>query len=353
MQTYSLVASRNLISAERKMLVHADPVKVLSSFGQHKEIPTNQTDTVVFRRAVPIDAATSGAATGAPQVTATDYLLQEGVTPAARTITYTDVTATLQEYGILMKLTSKAESMYEDDIPGDMVELVGQHMGTLEEMIAYSVVRGGTNAVFSAGTARTDVNAVMALSKLRQCARNIESAHGKRVTKKLAAGPNFGTAAVAASYLVFIHTDLESDVRNLPGFTPVVEYGSGSPVHEREIGAVEQFRFITSPYFRPWLSAGTAPTTTTIGSVLTAGAANTGASDNIDVYPALVIAEDAWGSLALKGMGAVKPIYLPAKQVNHANPLGRFGYVGAQFVKTAVRLNEQWMIRYEVAASAL
>lgn len=356
MQTYSNpTASRNLIRAEREMLKHAEPIKVLASFGMNKEMPKNSTDTLVFRRAIPIDAVTTAlaAAKGAPQVTATDYLLQEGITPAARTLTYEDVTATLQEYGILMKLSSKAESMYEDDIPGDMVKLVGEHMATLEEMIAYNVVRGGTNVVYTAGSARTDVNAVLSLGKLRQAARNIESAHGKRVTKKLAAGPNFGTSAVQPGYLVFIHTDLEADVRNLPGFTPVVEYGSGGAVHEREIGAVENFRFLSSPSFRPWLSAGTSPTTTPIGSVLSAGVANTGASDNIDVYPALVVAEDAWGQLALKGQGAISPIYLPAKQVNHANPLGRFGYVGAQFVKTAVRLNEQWMVRIECAASAL
>ena len=353
MQLYSTKQSRNLIKAERQMLKHAEPIKVLSSFGMQKEMPRNSTDTLVLRRAVPIDAATSGAAAGAPQPTVTDYLLQEGVTPAARTITYEDVSVTLQEYGILMKLSSKAESMYEDDIPADMQQLVGEHMGTLEELIAYNAVRGGTNVVYSAGSARTDVNAVISLGKLRQCARNIENAHGKRVTKKLAAGPNFGTAAVQPGYLVFVHTDLEADARSLPGFTPVVEYGSGGPVHEREFGSVENFRFLSSPYFRPWLQAGTSPTTTPIGSVLSNGVANTGGSDNIDVYPVLVVAEDAWGQLALKGHGVAKPIYLPAKDINHANPLGRFGYVGATFVKAVQRLNEQWMVRLEVAASAL
>ena len=352
MQTYGLVASRNLIRAEREMLKHAEPRKVLASFGVQKEQPKNTTDTVVFRRAVPIDAATSGAASGAPQVTATNYLLQEGVTPAAQTITYADVTATLQEYGILLKLTSKAESMYEDDIPGDMVKLTGEHMATLEEMIAFNAVRGGTNVVYSSGTDRTGVGAVISLGKLRQCARNIENAHGDKVTSKLASGPNFGVSPIEGGYLVFIHTDLEADVRNLPGFVPRVKYASGSSVHEREIGAVENFRFITSPYFRPWLQAGTAATTV-IGTVLTNGVASTATTDDIDVYPVLVVADNAWGQVALKGQGAVSPTYLPARQKSHANPLGRFGFVGATFVKTAVRLNEQWMVRLEVAASAL
>lgn len=348
MQTYNTVASRNLIMAERQMLKYAEPIKVISTFGVNKPVPQNKTDTVVFRRPLPIDA---NAAQSPSSINASDYLLQEGVTPGARTIQYVDVTVTLQQFGVLMKLSSKAESLYEDDIPGDMTKLVGEHMGSIEELISYGVVRGGTNVVFGNGTARTGVSSLVSLNKLRQVARVIELAHGKHVTEKLAAGPNFGTSAVHPGYLVFIHTDLEADVRNLPGFTPVVEYGTAKPVHEREIGAVERFRFITSPYFRPFLQAATAATATTSGTVLSNGAPNSGNAP--DVYPMMVVAADAWGQIALKGMDAIDPVYLPAKLKTHANPLGQFGYVGAVFWKNAVRLNENWLVRLEVACSAL
>jgi N4-gp56 family major capsid protein len=343
MQTYSLVPSRNLIMAEREMLKHAEPIKVLGSFGMQKQVPQNKTDTVVFRRALPLDAGSNGA----PNVNTSNYLLQEGVTPGARTITYQDVQVTLQQYGVLMKISSKAESMYEDDIPGDMTKLVGEHMATIEELIAYGVVRGGTNVVYSNGSDRTAVNTSISLNKLRQAARQLESAHAMRVTEKLAAGPNFGTSAIHPAYLVFIHTDMEADIRNLAGFTPVVEYGQQKPVHEREIGAVEQFRFITSPYFRPFLQAGG---TITAGAFLSNGGTS---GTTADVYPLMVVAQEAWGQVALKGMGSIQPIYLPAKQITHANPMGQFGYVGANFWKSAVRLNENWMVRIEAAASGL
>lgn len=343
MQNYSTVPSRNLIMAEREMLKRAEPIKVISSFGMQKQVPQNKTDTVVFRRAVPIDAA----ANGAPVVNAGDYILAEGTTPGARSITYQDVTVTLQQYGILMKLSSKTELMYEDDVPGDMTALVGEHMGSIEEMITYGVVRGGTNVIYANGSARNAVNTAVSLNKLRQAARVIESAHGKRVTEKLAAGPNFGTSAVHPAYLVFIHTDLEADVRNLPGFTPVVEYGSQKPVHDREIGAVEQFRFVTSPYFRPFLQAGG---TVVAGTFLSNGGT---AGTTADVYPMIVMAQEAWGTVALKGMGSIDVTYLPAKQKTHANPLGQFGFVGATFWKNSVRLNDNWMVRLEVAASGL
>jgi N4-gp56 family major capsid protein len=329
--------------AEREMLKHAMPIKVLSTFGTQKPIPQNKTDTVVFRRALPIDAGTNGA----PSITASNYLMQEGVTPGSRTITYQDVQVTLQQYGVLMKLSSKAEAMYEDDIPGDMIKLVGEHMASIEELISYGVVRGGTNVVFANGTVRTAVNTAITLNKLRQAARQLESAHAQLVTEKLASSVNFGTAPIEPGYLVFIHTDMEADFRNLSSFVPVARYGSQKPVHEREVGTVERFRIVTSPYFRPFLSAGG---TITAGTFLSNGG-TTGTT--ADVYPIMVVAQEAWGQVSLKGMNAIQPIYLPAKQITHANPMGQFGYVGANFYKNAVRLNENWMVRIEAAASAL
>lgn len=343
MQTYSLVPSRNLIMAEREMLKHAMPIKVLSSFGTQKQIPQNKTDTVVFRRALPLDAGTNGA----PNITTSNYLMQEGVTPGSRTIAYQDVQVTVQQYGVLMKLSSKAEAMYEDDIPGDMVKLVGEHMASIEELISYGVVRGGTNVVYANGSSRAAVNTAVTLNKLRQAARQLESAHAQLVTEKLAASVNYGTSAVEPSYLVFIHTDMEADFRNITTFVPVAKYGSQKPVHEREIGAVERFRIVTSPYFRPFLAAGGS---ITAGTFLSNGGTS---GTTADVYPLMVVAQEAWGQVALKGMGAITPIYLPAKQITHANPMGQFGYVGANFYKNAVRLNENWMVRIESACSAL
>jgi N4-gp56 family major capsid protein len=246
-----------------------------------------------------------------------------------------------------MKLSSKAEAMYEDDIPGDMVKLVGEHMASIEELVSYGVVRGGTNVVYANGTARSSVNTTITLNKLRQAARQLESAHAQLVTEKLAASVNYATTAVEPGYLVFIHTDMEADFRNLTGFVPVARYGSQKPVHEREVGSVERFRIVTSPYFRPFLSAGGS---ITAGTFLSNGGTS---GTTADVYPIMVVAQEAWGQVALKGMGSIQAISLPAKQITHANPMGQFGYVGANFYKNAVRLNENWLVRLEVAASGL
>jgi hypothetical protein len=60
MQGYSTSASRNLIRAAQDMLAHAQPVTVLGDFGTQREMPQNQTDTLIFRRTLPLLASHGG-----------------------------------------------------------------------------------------------------------------------------------------------------------------------------------------------------------------------------------------------------------------------------------------------------
>lgn len=340
-QGYSTVPSRNLIRAEMKMLKHAETKCVLSSFGDQKEQPQNKTDTVVFRRLNPFNMQ----ANGVPGIDPTQFVLSEGATPDANTIGYTDVPATLEQYGVLFKLTSKAQLMYEDDIPGDMQKLTGETLGYVQELVAYNKFKAGANVIYTNGSTRAAVNTKISLAKLRQAARTLEANWASKVNSVIKPGPNYNTSAVPESFTVFCHTDCNADIRDLPGFVPREKYGSAvKAVHDREFGACEEFRFVNSPLFAPFLGGGSSTTT---GMVATGGA--------VDVYPMLIIGESAWGHISLKGKGytGISPTYLKPTDKNHANPMGQFGYVGADFWYTPVRLNENWITRIETAVSLL
>jgi N4-gp56 family major capsid protein len=354
-QTYSGVASRNLIRAAQGMLEHAMPIVVLGDFGDQKEMPKNSTDTLVFRRTLPFGALTTGSGIGNQQYVGTpggsggslnpaSFVLTEGTTPSSNSISFQDVSVTLVNYGILFQFSSKVEHLYEDDIPAEMQKLTGETLGEILEIVRYGVVKAGTNVLYTNGASRSAVNTAITLNKLRAAARVLESNRAKRVTQRLAPSVNYATRAVQPAYIVFCHTDCESDVRNLAGFTKVEEYGSFKPIHEREIGAVEQFRFITSPLLVPFAGAGS----TTLN-----GMVSVGAGTNVDVYPYIVIGESAWGQVALKGMSAITPRLISSTTINHANPLGMTGYVGAQTWFAAVRLNDAWMARIEAGVTAL
>ena len=340
-QKYGTVASRNLIRAEMKMLKHAEPIQVLTKFGDQKEQPLNKTDTVVFRRLKPFNAT----ATEVPNITAANFITAEGVTPTANTISYTDVTATLNQYAVLFKFSSKAQLMYEDDIPNDMAKLTGETMAEVAELIVYGQVKAGTSVIYANGTTRVGINSPISLNDFRLAARTMESNRAKQVTSCIKSGPDFGVSSVEPGYIVFIHTDMLADIRDIPGFTKRVDYGSAiTPVHPREVGNIEEFRIVTSPLFAPFLAGGAAIGTTGMKAA---------DSTTIDVYPAIVMAESAWGTISLKGRGSsgVSPTIIPSSQKNHANPSGMFGYVGADFWTASVRLNENWMTRIEAAVT--
>jgi N4-gp56 family major capsid protein len=349
-QNYGTVASRNLIRAAQGMLEHAQPITVLGDFGTQREMPQNSTDTLVFRRTLPFGASTTGTTiegssryVGTPDIVASNFVLAEGVTPNSNTISFQDVSVQLQQYGVLFKYSSKVEQLYEDDIPGEMVKLTGETLAEVMEMVRYGVLKAGSTVIYANGSSRSGINTAISLNALRKAARTLESNRSRRVTSRLAPGVNFATRAVQPAFIVFCHTDAVSDVRNLPGFTRVEEYGSYKPIHDREIGACEDFRFISSPLLKSFAGAGSS----TLNSMLSVG------GSNVDVYPFIIIGEDCWGQVALKGMSAIKPIVLKASQTNHANPLGQFGYVGASTWFATVRLNDAFMARIEAGVTAL
>jgi N4-gp56 family major capsid protein len=131
-----------------------------------------------------------------------------------------------------------------------MVKLTGETLAEVMEMVRYGVFKAGSTVVYANGSSRAAMNTTVSLNALRKAARTLESNRARRVTSRLAPGVNFGTRAVQPSYVVFVHTDAVSDIRNLPGFTKVEEYGSFKPIHDREIGHCEDFRFISSPLLK-------------------------------------------------------------------------------------------------------
>jgi N4-gp56 family major capsid protein len=221
-------------------------------------------------------------------------------------------------------------------------EVLGEQAAQTMETIRWNVFKAGTSVFYANGSARTDINTPLSRNVINKAVRTLQSAHAWRLTSKLSPSPDFGTSPVPESFVAFIHTDAEHDVSQIPGFVPAEEYSQGSRVSPREYGKAGQVRFVSSPMFTAFANAGSA---TTNGMYET--------STEVDVYTAIVIGKEAFGQVAVKGFGSVTPVYLPAKQRNHANPMGMFGYVGADFWKTSVRLNENWMVRIEHAVTAL
>lgn len=318
-----------------ELLGYAIPVEVLGITGSQKQIPKNTADNVTFRRWYPFGGVDNKWITGSNVNTfAASHVTTEGVTPSADTLTAVDVTATLTQYSCLYAVTDKTADLYEDDVPAEMKKQCGERVGLLREMVRYGALKGMTNLFYGGtGTTKDTVNGTVSLNLLRKITRSLKANHAKMVTSILAASPNFATAPVEASYLVFVSTDMEPAIRDLPGFKHVAEYGQRKTVHEQEIGSVESFRFVLSPELAADINGG--------ASVGSTGLYSTGAS-NIDIYPMIVVGEDAWGQVALRGMDSMDVSYIPPGQKDKNDPLGQRGYIGAKTYMTALVLNNGW-----------
>jgi N4-gp56 family major capsid protein len=343
-QTYSLRTPR-VGKLKGEILKHAVPVEVLGITGENHKIGKNQSDTVVFRRWLPYGGATTNATTiNAWSVDENAHLTQEGVTPDADTLTPQDITVQVNQYSCLYMYTDKTAVLYEDNIPAPMKKQTGQRMGLVREMIRYGALKGCTNKFYAGGTSRATTDETISLSKLRAVTRSIAGNRGSMITEILSPSPNYNTSAIEAGYLVFCHTDMENDIRELPGFVECASYGSRKVMHEMELGAVDRYRFICSPELSAIADSGAAIGTT--GLLSTTGV-------NIDIYPNIIVAEDAWGDVALRGMDSFDVTHIPHGKKDKSDPLGQRGYIGSSFWSASFVQNDGWMAVLECGATDL
>jgi N4-gp56 family major capsid protein len=327
---YGDISPRTAAFVVKQLLERGMPYMVLEKFGQAKPLPSNSTKSMKWRRYSALALATTP--------------LSEGVAPTSTKLSSVDVTLTLAQYGEVVELTDIVLDTHEDPILQETISILGEQASQTVETIRFNALKAGSNVVLSNGTLRTDVNTPISLAKIRAVIRALRAQYAKPITSIIKSTPNFNTENVLPSYVAVAHTDLESDIRSLNGFQDVKDYGSVSP-WEGEIGSVEGLRFILSPIYTAWANGGGAKAGSGTTMVSTAGT-------SADVYPILIFGRDAYATVALKGKFAVIPMVVNPTPA-FGNPLGQLGSVGWKTMQGAVILNDAWMCRLEVAATAL
>jgi len=325
--TTSNISNRTQAYAVAKLLMRALPLLVFEKFGQAYPLPMNSTTVAKFRRFEALDA--------------TPNELTEGVTPTAKQLSVTDVTATLKQYGDLVIISDVVNDTNEDPVLDQAVEVLGEQAALMLEKMRFGILVAGTNVFLGNGTDRTDVNTEISVDLLRRVTRSLKAQNCRPITQIVKSTPSYGTQAVSPAFVAVCHSDVEASLRALgTSFTDVKNYGSTAPF-EGEIGAVEGVRFILSNVVTPWQGAGGSTST----MLATGGKA--------DVYPILIFAKDAYGIVPLKGKTSITPTVLNPGVASKSDPLGQRGYVGWKAMQTAVILNQAWMCRVEVAVNDL
>jgi N4-gp56 family major capsid protein len=143
-----------------------------------------------------------------------------------------------------------------------------------------------------------------------------------------------------------VHTDADADIRDLPGFIHVADYGQRTLINEYELGSCEEFRFVCSPELAAYADAATSTVAATAGLFSTTGT-------NPDVYPFIVCGEDAVFDVAVRGLNSFDVTHIPHSKTEKSDPLGQRGYVGASFWSAVLIVNGGWMGVIEAGVSTL
>jgi len=328
---YGDISPRTAAYVAVDLLKRAMSYLCLEKFGQAKSLPGNKTQSMSFRRYNSLPLATSP--------------LTEGVTPAGKKLTATDISAALAQYGDFVEITDVVQDTHEDPVLQEASAVISEQSAKTVETIRYNVLKACSNVLYGASVAaRTSINTVITRADQRKIVRALERQEARHITSIVKSTPSFNTENILPAFVGVTHVDMTSDIRGMDGFVSVADYGKIAPF-ETEIGACEDVRYIKSTIFTPYLAGGDTTVTGKINSNDSTGTAR------CDIYPVLYFGKDAYGLIALKGKYAITPMVLNPGTPRGGDPLGQRGTVSWKTMQGAVILNDAWMAVGEWAAT--
>lgn len=308
----------------RTMLERAQPAEVHGRFGQTRPIPKNNGNQAKFRRYSQLAPATTA--------------LTEGVTPAGSSLSVTDLTATLAQYGDFVTLSDMIQLTTLDPLLTETAEILGDQAGTTIDQVRRDVLVAGTSVAYSNGANRAAVNTILSAGLLKQAVRALKRQNAKKMKQAMAANGNIATQGLRASFVGIIHPDTEATLKSITGYVPLNAYPSQMAIMEDEVGYFDEIRFVSSTNAKVFANGGATGGTNVI---------STGGS-NADVYATLLFGMDAYGIVPLSGE-SLRNIVKPLGSAGSADPLDQRSTSGWKATTTTLILNDSWMMRLEHA----
>lgn len=302
---------------DRKLLMKAVPLFVHAKWAQIRDIPKGNTSTIKFRKYTLLTAATTP--------------LTEGVTPTGSTLSVSDITAIVLQYGDYVPITDLLLLTTFDPVLTETAELLGIQYGDTIDQLTRNILAAGTTIQYvSSATARNEITSAMKITKLeiQEAVKTLKVNLAKKITSMVDFSTGFNTSPLPSCYIGIVHPNTTFDLKNIPGFIRIEEYGQKKAM-EGEVGALDEVRFVETTNAKVFASAG---------------------SGSIDVYGTLILGNDAYGISRISG-AAVKNIIKPLGSAGAADPLNQRQTSGWKATFVAKILNQAWLLRLEHAVT--
>ncbi|MDD6644269.1 MAG: N4-gp56 family major capsid protein [Faecousia sp.] len=288
--------TQDSLSAEMKtfydmtLIDEASANLVHDQFGQKRPIPKNGGKTIEFRKFSPLAKATTP--------------LTEGVTPSGNSLTVTNITATVQQYGDFIVQSDVLELTALDNTILEATKLLGRQAGATLDTVVRNVLQAGTNVTYcpklAADGTETAVTSRAGLDATAQLTVDVVN----QVVAKLRAQ---NAPTINGKYVAIIHPYVAYDLMRDPAWIDAHKYAQPENLYEGELGEIGGVRFVQS----------------TEAKVYT----GTGCPTGLAVFGSLFFGEGAYGVTEIEG-GGLETIVKQKGSAGTADPLNQRSSVG-------------------------
>jgi len=306
---------------DKTLLMRAVPAFIHSRWAQVRDIPRRAgTNTIKFRRYGNLAAATTA--------------LSEGVTPVGSSLSVTDITATVAQYGDFVTITDVLDYESEDPILMETAEILGDQMGDTIDQITRDILAAGTSVFYvgSGSTQRSHVAATDIITDvfIKKAVRLLKNNKAKKISRMINAETGINTTPINAAFIGLVHPNTTYDLKGVTGWVPVEKYASTKQAMDNEVGAVDEVRFVESPNAKVFTGEG---------------------ESSADVYATIIFGAEAYGTTRVSGE-AVKNIVKPLGSAGTDDPLDQRATSGWKITFVAKILNNDFITRIEHGVTA-
>lgn len=250
----------------RTLLWGAYPALCYERFAQMADIPDGEGDTILWRRYNALAVATTP--------------LTEGVDPAGKQLSKTDLTAQIQQYGDFVVITEKVNIMNREKIFTVAAKKQSRQAGRTKDQITRDYLAACASSTNADGGSNGDTPTEVTASDVEGVVETLLGNDAQFLTEIMAGQAKEGTAPVDASFFGIIDTDVMVDFKGCSGWQKVSEYPDPKRAAKDEVGCLDYVRFLMT-------SAGYY--------------SNDASSLSADIFYTMIFGEDAYGSVKLGG----------------------------------------------------
>lgn len=252
----------------------------------------------------------------------------DGTFPANINVTFTSVTATVQQYGAWVPVGQQAWQQSLDPVVSEMTEMFGELGGDTLDQVARAILVAGTNVTYSgSSTSRSTIASCaagfLAEADFRAAVRNLTRRNARRI-------PSEG-----GRFAAIVHPDTWFDFMGNTTIQNVLQ-NAGVRGNDNPLFTGEMYDYLG-------IRAKVSSNAKTNGSL--------GLSLIVTVYYTLVMGQEAYGEARFGSYGSPEIITHAPGTSGVADPLNTLGTVGFKASLAVKILNDSFLERIESSSS--